>query len=207
KELMLDVEHSVIGVTNGSDDTGGIRRSGSFASFLTSNTDRGVGGADGGFNSGTKRTDAPTDGTLRNFTETIMQDVQESAFQNGGSPKVLSLPTGLKRTFSAFPGLGEKRQTHDLGITNRRKNAILATMDIYIGDFGTVASMVNRHQRARDAYLVDPNYVEMGYLRKLKHSKLAKRADSEDWAMVVEFTLIVKNEAAHAGMHDLQPTP
>lgn len=204
-ELMLDIEHAMVGGIQGSDDTGGVRTSGSFASFLTTNTDRGAGGADGGFNQGTKKLDAPTDGTLRDFTEEQLISVQQSAFENGGNPSILMLPTALKRTFSKFPGLGEKRQQHDMNINNRRKRAILATMDIYIGDFGTVASSVNRFQRGRDAYLIDPNYATMAYLRKLKSKKLAVRGDSEEWGMTCEFTLIVKNEAAHGGMHDLQP--
>ena len=44
-------------------------------------------------------------------------------------------------------------------------------------------------------------------LRPFKSTKLAKMGDSEKTMMNVEYTLVVKNEAAHAMMTDVVPAP
>lgn len=203
-ELMLDVEHQLVGVNEGSDDVGGVRTCGSFTSFQKTNTSRGTGGADGGYNSTTKKTVAATDGTLRTFTEGLVKDAQEAAYQAGGNPNIAMMPTGLKRTFSGFTGIGEHRQTHAVTPTSKRQATILAAADMYVGDFGVLASVVNKHMRTRDVHLLDPKMLCVAYLRRFKREKLAKRSDSMDEAMVVEFTLVNKNEAAHATIADVQ---
>lgn len=203
-EIMLDVEHQLVGVNEASEQNAAGNTCGSFTSFLKSNTSRGAGGADGGYDSTTKRTVAATDGTLRTLTEGMVQDVQESCFDQGGHPNFIMLPTGLKRQFSGFKGLGEHRQTHAVTPGSKRQATILAAADFYIGDFGVLASVVNKFQRDRDVHLIDPNMVCVDYLRRFKREKLAKRSDSTDEAMVVEFTLVNKNEAAHGTIADVQ---
>ena len=43
----------------------------------------------------------------------------------------------------------------------------------------------------------------VAYLRPFKKTKLAKTGDSEKYMMNVEYTLVVKNEAAHAMITDI----
>ena len=203
-ELMLDVEHQCVGVNEGSGDIAGVRTCGSLTSFMVTNTSRGAGGADGGYDDVTKTTSAATDGTLRAFTEEQVKDMQESAYDAGGSPSFIMLPTKLKRVFSGFQGIGEHRQTHSVSPKSKRQATILAAADVYVGDFGVLAAVTNKHQRDRDVHLLDPNMLSMAYLRRFKREKVAKLADSDDEAMVVEFTLVNKNEAASATIADVQ---
>jgi hypothetical protein len=48
------------------------------------------------------------------------------------------------------------------------------------------------------ALFVDPAMANVAYLRPFKKTKLAKTGDSEKHLMNVEYTLVVKNEKAHA---------
>lgn len=74
---------------------------------------------------------------------------------------------------------------------------------VYVGDFGTVTTVVNRVMNANTAFLVDPSMVSMTTLRPMFVDKPAKTGDAEKRMMVVEYTLTVNNEAAHAVIADL----
>jgi len=61
----------------------------------------------------------------------------------------------------------------------------------------------NRFQRARDAFVVDPDYASMAILRPIQQMELAKTGDAEKRLMLVEYGLKVSNEAAHGIVADL----
>ena len=58
------------------------RVTGGFESWMTSNVSRGTNGASGGDGV------APTDGTARALTETLLKSVLQSCFENGGEPSL-----------------------------------------------------------------------------------------------------------------------
>ena len=66
--------------------------------------------------------------------------------------------------------------------------------------------MFNRFQRERDAWILDPEYLAMGFLTPFTVEELAKTGDATNSAIVTECTLIVKNEAAHGAVFDLNDT-
>jgi hypothetical protein len=53
------------------------------------------------------------------------------------------------------------------------------------------------------AYVVDPEYAEVDYLRDFQTSDLAKTGDSARKMILVEFGLKVKTEKAHGVARDL----
>jgi hypothetical protein len=53
------------------------------------------------------------------------------------------------------------------------------------------------------AFVLDPEYASIAYLRPFATNELAKTGDSEKTQLIVEYTLEVKNEKAHAIIADL----
>ncbi len=178
------------------------RRLGGLGAWLTSNVSRGAGGANGGFNNGTNLVAAPTAGTGRAWTETILKDVHQATYQAGGNPKMAMMPVPQKRVFSTFPGIAaQRRETGDEMAT------IIAAADIYVGDFGRLAAVPNRQMATTSGqmsvFLIDPKMAKLRTLRPIFTDKPAKTGDAFKAAMVVEYTLEVSNEAAHAVIADL----
>jgi hypothetical protein len=82
---------------------------------------------------------------------------------------------------------------------------IIGAADVYMSDFGTLSVVPDRFMRTRDALLLDPEYAALSYLRPFQTNDLAKTGDSEKTQLLCEFTLEMRNEAAHAIVADLNP--
>ena len=80
--------------------------------------------------------------------------------------------------------------------STRAATAAIASIDVYVSDFGVMRVIPNRFQRERDAWFIDWEYVELRALRPVSQVKLAKTGDAEKRMMVQELTLVVKQEAA-----------
>lgn len=140
---------------------------------------------------------APTDGTLRSFTEAMLKDVAQKCWEQGGDPSLLFVPGALRATVSAFTGAATKfDKTED--------KTIYATVEVYVGDFGRYSIVNSRHQRARDVFLVDPKQFELLTLRPMKATPLAKTGDSENYMINTEWTLKSKQDAASGAIRDVQ---
>jgi hypothetical protein len=173
------------------------RRLGSILSWLKTNTSVGVSGVD----PVTIGVSTRSDGATRTFTETLLKEVVAEAFDAGGNPKVLVVGSGLKQKASTFAGIASQRY-------NAPANApttILAAADVYLSDFGQLAITPDRFMRTRDALLLDPEYAAVAYLRPFATNELARTGDSEKTQLIAEFTLEMRNEAAHAIVADLNP--
>ncbi len=204
-ELKLDIERACVGVNQASvaGNTTTIRRSGSLSSWLTTNASRGSGGANGGYNSGTGLTVAATDGTQRAFAESQLKTVMQAAFTAGGKPTIAMMSAGQKTNFSAFAGNAVNRVDNAPAKGSTEQMAIMAAADVYKSDFGNLTAVPNRECRTRDVFLLDPRYAEIDYLRPFERDKPAKTGDAEKRALLVEWTLVIKNEAAHGVIADL----
>lgn len=176
------------------------RKLGGLAAWLTSNVSRGASGANGGFNTGTGLVAAATNGTQRAFTETLMKTAWQSAYVNGGNPNIVMMPVGQKSVFSSFAGIAQIRT--DVG-QNGGQATIIGGADTYVGDFGKLTTVVNRVQQARDVFLIDRSAIKYVTLRPMMVDRPAKTGDAEKRMLVVEYTLRVDNESAHAVIADL----
>lgn len=211
KEVARDIERAVVGVNQASvaGNSTTARRSASFGAWLTSNVSRGASGANGGYNSGTGLVAAATDGTQRTFTEALYKSVVQSCHQNGSMPTIAMMSPKDKVTFSGFAGIAVNRVDNTRGEASAKQAVILAGADVYQGDFGKQAIVSNPYMstaqggRAREAFIIDPEYAEMGYLRRMKTEALAKTGDADKSQIICEWTLVVKNEAAHGVVADL----
>ena len=147
-------------------------------------------------------------GTDGAFTETMLKSAVKSAFTNGGNPTVLMVSPTQKQVVSTFAGIAEQRYAAPAN----KQTTIVGAADVYLSDFGTLSVVPNRFTTADDeattgegeqAFVLDPEYAATAFLRPFQTNELAKTGDSEKTQLLVEYTLEVKNEAAHAIVSDL----
>jgi len=136
-------------------------------------------------------------------TEDNLKEAVLKAYTAGGEPTVLLVSPANKQVVSTFPGIAEQRfQAPGTGQTK-----IIGAADLYMSDFGQLSVVPDRFLSNDISYVLDPSMASVAYLRPFKSTKLAKMGDSEKTMMNVEYTLVVKNEAAHAMMTDVVPAP
>ena len=165
-------------------------------SILLSNQTGGPGGT------GTARTLIPIQQWLTTnvvdaagaFTEANLNEAVLEAYTAGGEPSMLLVSPINKQAVSKFAGIAEQR----FQAPSNKPTTIVATADIYMSDFGTLSVVPDRFLDNSVALVLDPSMASVAYLRPFKKTKLAKTGDSEKYMMNVEYTLVVKNEAAHA---------
>ena len=144
------------------------------------------------------RTDSSADGQA-DFTETMLKTAMQNAFTAGGQPSILMVGPHNKTVVSGFAGIAAQRYQ----APSEAPTTIIGAADVYLSDFGTLNVVANRFQRERDAFLLDPEYASVCYLRPIQQVELAKTGDAEKRMVIAEFGLKVLNEAAHAGVFDL----
>ena len=191
KALKRDMEEALC--QNGAKTTGNAttaRVTGGFESWITSNDSRGSGGASTGGGA------APTDGTQRDLSETLLKDVLELCFQNGGEPSLAICGPHNKQVISGFTGRTQARQMIDA-------NTVEASVSIYSSDFGELKIVPSNRSRERSLLLVDPEYAKVSYLRDFRTVDIATIGDAVTKMILTEFGLEVSNEAAHGIVADL----
>lgn len=195
-EVKRDIElilTSNQGRSAGSSST--ARKLGSMLSWLKTNVDKAANGA----NPTTIGVDVRSDGTARTFTETLLKNVIKSVYESGGSPKILMVGAAGKQKVSSFAGIAEQRYMAPADAPT----TIIGAADVYLSDFGSVSVVPNRFMRATDAFVLDPEYAAVAYLRPFATNELAKTGDSDKTQLLAELTLEMRNEAAHGLVTDL----
>ena len=193
KELKRDIEATLM--TNQAKATGSssaARTFGSIGSWVFSNDVVGTSGAsptgDG--------SDARTDGTQRALTEDLLKSVIKSTWNAGGNPSVLMCGPFNKQKISGFTGGSTRFDASE-------DKTLYASIDVYSSDFGDLEVVPNRFSRDRDLYVLDMDYWAVGFLRDFTMHELSKTGDSEKRQLLVELTLISRNEAASGLVADL----
>ena len=196
KELKRDIEATltdnnaqVAGNSSTARETGGL------GAWIATNENVGTGG---GLTTGNGTT-ARTDGTQRDFTEAMLKDAMQQAFVSGGQPSILMVGPHNKTVVSGFAGIAAQRYM----APSDSPTTIIGAADVYMSDFGTLNVVANRFSRERDAWLLDPEYASVCYLRPIQNVELSKTGDASKSMVIAEFGLKVLNEAAHAVVADL----
>ena len=197
-ELKRDME-TIITANQGRDagSSSSARKLGAILSWLKTNTSKGTSGTD----PTTIGVSTRSDGATRTFTEQLLKDEVAAAFDSGGNPTMLVVGSGLKQKVSSFAGIAAQRYM----APGDQPTTIVGAADVYMSDFSTVSVVPDRFMRTRDALLIDPEYAALAYLRPFQTNDLAKTGDSEKTQLLAEFTLEMRNEAAHAIVADLNP--
>jgi hypothetical protein len=179
-------------------DSSTARVLGGLQTWLSSNTSNGSGGS-----AGSLGTTARVTGTDRAFTSTILNGVIQSTYTNGGSPTLLMVTPAQKVVASTFAGIA----TRFKDVPGNVQAAIIGAADVYVSDFGTISIVPNRFIPNADgddvAFLLDPEMAAVSYLRPFQTNELAKTGDADLTQLLVEYTLEVKNQAAHGIIADL----
>ena len=197
-ELKRDME-TIITANQGRDagSSSSARKLGAILSWLKTNTSKGTSGTD----PTTIGVSTRSDGATRTFTEQLLKDEIAAVFDSGGNPTMLVVGSGLKQKVSSFAGIAAQRYM----APGDQPTTIIGAADVYMSDFGTLSVVPDRFMRTRDALLIDPEYMALSYLRPFQTNDLAKTGDSEKTQLLAEFTLEMRNEAAHAIVADLNP--
>ena len=201
-EIKRDMETSLLSnqiAANGDSST--ARKLGGLQAWLATNGDFGSGGS-----AGASGTTARTNGTNRTFTEDILKTVIKEVYAAGGNPKVLMVNPAHKQVVSAFAGIAAQR----FMAPSNTPTTIVAAADVYLSDFGTVSVVPNRFMTSTNscdetAFVLDPDMAAIAYLRPFQTNELAVTGDNESTQLLAEYTLEVKNEAAHGIIADLTP--
>jgi hypothetical protein len=133
------------------------------------------------------------------MTEDMLKEAVLKAYTEGGEPSMLLVSPANKQVVSTFAGIAEQRYQ----APKSSPTTIIGSADVYLSDFGTLNVVPDRFLSDEISYVLDPSMASVAYLRPFKKTKLAKMGDSEKHLMNVEYTLVVKNEKAHAVIKDL----
>jgi hypothetical protein len=200
-ELKRDMEKIMLSNQAASaGDSTTARTLGSLQAWLNTNAVLGAGGV-----AGSLGTTARVSGTDAAFSEAMLKLAVKSAFTNGGNPTVLMVSPTQKQVVSSFAGIAEQRYAAPAN----KQTTIVGAADVYLSDFGTLSVVPNRFTTpdaddgGEQAFVLDPEYAATAFLRPFQTNELAKTGDSEKTQLLVEYTLEVKNEAAHAIIADL----
>ena len=205
-EIKKDVEFSI--VSNVASVGGQTRVSGGLPSWITTNASRDAGGANGGYNSGTKLTVAETLGTQRAFTQALLDAVMSSCYSAGADVKKAYLSPYAKGVFVTFmsnTNVASFRYMAQSGDSNK----IVSNADIYASPWGEIEIVPNRVMAtsagvARNVFLVDPEMLAWSWFRAIHNvPDLAKIADSEQGVILGEGGLKAVNEAGCGVVADI----
>lgn len=197
KELKRDIESSL--TSNNASVAGAAgtaRQSAGFEAWIQTNDSRGASGANTAFSGGIQA--AATDGTQRVFTETLLKDVLQLCWENGGDPSMVMVGAFNKKAMSGFVGIAD--QVRDTG---NKRATIVGAADVYVSDFGQLDIIANRFSRSRSALVVDPGMWKLCYYQRFKTEDLAKTGHSDRKMLSVEYTLEACNEKASGCVADL----
>ena len=215
QELRRDVEAIALSHQASIADDGNAvaGKAGGFGAWLTTSTNRGATGANGGFSAGIVA--APAVGAKRALSETTVRNIAQSIYEQGGDPTVMMSGPSVIRRFSEYLFTSSARVatlTSDQGKSSEKATAIGA-VNVFVSDFGTLELVDNRLQQLYAAddgncynvYIFTPAYVSLGYLHGYRVEPLAKTGLADKRQMAVDWTLIVGTEKAHGLIADIDP--
>jgi hypothetical protein len=196
-EIKRDMEAILLSnqvASNGNSTT--ARTLGGLQAWLNTNSDvAGTAGSGG--------TTARVTGTDRAFSATILNNIAQKCFVSGGSPTMLLVTPAQKVVASTFGGIATRYRD----VPANQQAQIINAADVYVSDFGIIQIVPDRFIPNTDsddvAFLLDTEMAAVAYLRPFQTNELAQVGDAELTQLLVEYTLEVKNEAAHGIAADL----
>lgn len=195
KELKRDLEFAIS--RNAASTAGAAASASTMAgseSWMSSNkTDLGTGGSPTtpGYSGGTVA--APTDNsTAGTFVKTALDAVIQAVWTAGGDPKVILTGPFNKTKAAAFTGIATLYKE----VPGMKQGVIVGGADVYISNFGEHTIVPSRFNRDAVVQVLDFDYWAVAYLRPFQVKEVARTGDAEQRLMLVEATLVARNEAA-----------
>ncbi len=182
--------------------------------WIQTNTIRGVGGTDGGFNFTTKIIDAPGAGTPAPLTETNIRDIAQEIYQQGGMTQYLMSVPEVIRIISEYLFSASARvatMTNDDASGTKAMTAYGAA-NVFVTDFNQVLTFLPNRLQKLDAansaslYFTDPAHLSQSFLTGYQTEPLAKTGLSEKRMVSCDYTLCVLNEKSQGVRADIDIT-
>ena len=191
KAIKRDCETSMVGVNNPKEagDEATAREMGSFSTYLSGTSFLGGNASTPPAGNGV---DVPVDGDPRPFTEEILQDALAQLWEQSGGNENIMMLTGsvLRGVLSTFTASSTRYVTTD-------DKKLVASIDVYDGDFHTVTVAPDRFTLPGNVFLIDQEYVSIADLRPVFTKDLAITGDTIRKEIIWETTLEVCNPLAH----------
>lgn len=170
KEIARDIERALVVSVGQAGDAGTPRKlDGCMHSIATHSTDN-------------------TDSTA--LTELGYNTALQAVWAGGGNPDVTLVNGTLKRTISGFTG----GATKNVEATSKK---LVASVDVYDSDFGLQRITAERYINPDDVAILEKDLWAVAWLRKTKHTPLAKDGDRTRGQIIAECTLEARNEAGN----------
>ena len=197
KEIRRDLETIVLAnqAKAAGDKATTPRNLAGYQSWVATNFTQGAGVTGGSAPTG-DGSDTRTNGTGGTLDETQFKAAAQSCWDNGGNPDMALMDSAAKTTFSTFTG----NATRFKGAEDKQ---LVATIDIYDGDFGEYEVVADRFADSDYLYLVETNMWALSELRPLFSEPLGKSGDAEKWQLVWEATLEARNEKSSGCVADI----
>jgi len=154
-----------------------IRSMGGLDTFITTNTTDMSGGA---------------------LTRKAVEDMVQDCWAAGGFPDMLVCNAWLKRKLSAmFEGFVRTERTEKTGGVQ---------IDYLATEFGELGTLMDRWCPPEKLYVVESKYIGFIPYDAFFWEELGKGGDADKAQIVGEYTLIVKNNAAHGQLYNVSTT-
>ena len=193
KELKRDMESTmflnqarVVGAA------GTAQKMRSLPSWITTNASRGAGGAAG------SATTAATDGTQRAFSEALLRGLIVTTITNADDLPGYLFAGPANRANVSSQLTGNSTRFYEL-----KSGELNASISVYRSDYGPLKIVMDRFQRERDMFLINPDYVGIRTLEPMQTQDLAVTGLTKKKQLWTNFTLEVSNEKAHGVLSDL----
>jgi hypothetical protein len=203
-ELRTDIEATML--SNNASLGGETRTSAGLRAWTATNDLMGTNGISGGYSAGIVA--AATDGDQRAFTKALMDAALLAAYNAGGKPTVCILSPYNKSVFSQFMSDANVVALR-LQADARKEATLIGAVGAYLSDWGLVDFVPNRQMArygaglARNVFFITPDKLAKGFLRPIAEAKdVAQISDADARVLICEWTLINKNEKAHAVVAD-----
>lgn len=217
-EAILTSNQAGTADTDGSTATllGGLRAT--FRDAGSGETTTALVGAGAGANGGVGADGLPnvaTAGTARALSETLLQACILACYSNGGSPDTIMVTPKIKSKLSAYLFSSSARVAtlySEVSQSDRGGGVAQGSVDVYVSDFGAMKIVPSRYMgyvtssHAPDhktLYVLDPSMWAVGYLRPFKTIDVASAGDASKKELLVDYTLVYKQEMASGCVADI----
>ena len=195
KELKRDMEYALTqNTTFNAGAAGTARQTRGLEGWIATNDMLGASGASPDPSVGNNT--APTDGTQRAFTESLLRSAHQLAYTQGGNPSILMVGPFNRGVIDGFTGYSTRT-------SESASKKLVSTIEVYVGPFGQLKVVTNRFSRDRTAFGLDMDYWSLGVLRPIQQQELSKTGDNEKRQILGEYCLISKQEKASFAVRDL----
>ncbi|BAQ90542.1 major head protein [uncultured Mediterranean phage uvMED] len=201
RALKRDVESLMLlnqASNESSADASTARATAAMGAWIRTNVDK---ASDGTNPTNAVGTDPRNDGTARALDEAKMKAALKLCYDNSGDqPSMIMVDAAGKQIVSAFSGRASATQV--VALPQSKPDEVHATVSVYFGDFGTYNVFTNRFQRAKDTWIINPEFVKIAQLRPYEMTTKGVVGDASEAFITWEGGLQVDNESAHGLVAD-----